>query len=261
MTENLVQEVQDADTSRLFPSLQSQEFWDANEHGKYSGINTLLRYNPSDKAGVLWLALVGEWPWCWIPTWGAGWRCIEETDLSGKNNVFILWYLGATTSFRCCGFVWIGVGGPCVGPVVWFWSSVSVHFLRRCFPLRQHKSRENFLDTSPHQCTVTILTWFLSSAIPHVWLMFIFLTWRRCWGQWPKLLTLHCWKANRQRWVFPVWLLWTPKLHLSLSVEIPVVVHGVPSSVFLPGRTRAPEVQTVSIILRWSQWSRNPGQT
>ena len=53
MTENLVQEVQDADTVLLFPSLQSQEFWDTNEHGKYSGINTLLRYNPSDKAGVL----------------------------------------------------------------------------------------------------------------------------------------------------------------------------------------------------------------
>ena len=23
----------------------------------------------------------------------------------GKNNVFVLWYLEATTSFRCCGFV------------------------------------------------------------------------------------------------------------------------------------------------------------
>ncbi|CAM9165294.1 unnamed protein product, partial [Rangifer tarandus platyrhynchus] len=30
----------------------TEEFWDASEHGKYSGINTLLRYNPSDKAGV-----------------------------------------------------------------------------------------------------------------------------------------------------------------------------------------------------------------
>ena len=40
-------------------------------------------------------------------------------------------------------------------------------------------------------------TWSLSSAIPHVWLMFIFLTWRRCWGQWPKLLTLLCWKGKQ----------------------------------------------------------------
>ena len=46
----------------LFPSLQSQEFWEANEHGKYSGFNTLLRYNPSDKAGVLWLAVVESGP-------------------------------------------------------------------------------------------------------------------------------------------------------------------------------------------------------
>ena len=138
---------------------------------------------------------------------------------------------------------------------------MSVCFLRRCFPLTQHKSPENFLDTSPHQCTVTILTWFLSSAIPHIWLMFIFLMWRRCWGQWPKLFTLLCWKIIRQLWVFPVWLLWTPNLHLSLSVEILVMEQVVPASVFLPGGTRAPEVQTVSIIVRWSHWSRNPGQT
>ena len=59
---------------------------------------------------------------------------------------------------------------------------------------------------------------------------------------------------------FPVWLLWTPNLHLSLSVEILVMEQGVPASVFLPAGTRAPEVQTVSVIVRWSQWSRNPGQ-
>ena len=59
---------------------------------------------------------------------------------------------------------------------------------------------------------------------------------------------------------FPVWLLWTPAVHLSLSVEILVKEQGVPASVFLPGGTRDPEVQTVSIIVRWSRWSRNPGQ-
>ena len=52
MTEKLVHEVQDADSS-LFPSLQSQESGEASEHGKYSGIITRLRYNPTDKAGVL----------------------------------------------------------------------------------------------------------------------------------------------------------------------------------------------------------------
>ena len=35
--------------------------------------------------------------------------------------------------------------------------------------------------------------------------------------------------------VFPVWLLWTPDLHLSLSVEILVMEQRVPASVFLPG--------------------------
>ena len=61
--------------------------------------------------------------------------------------------------------------------------------------------------------------------------------------------------------VFPVWLLWTPNLHLSLSVEILVMEQGVPASVFLPGSNRVPEVQTVSIIVRWAQGSRNPGHT
>ena len=60
--------------------------------------------------------------------------------------------------------------------------------------------------------------------------------------------------------VFPVWLLWTADLHLSLSVEILVMEQGVPASVFLPGGARAPQVKTMSIIVRWSQWSRNPGQ-
>lgn len=40
-------------TPHSVSSLQSQEFGEANEHGKYSGINPLLRYNPSDKSGVL----------------------------------------------------------------------------------------------------------------------------------------------------------------------------------------------------------------
>ena len=64
ITEDLVQKIQDAETLTLFSSLQSQESGEACEHGKYSGIIILLRDNPTDKGGVLWLALVGEWPWC-----------------------------------------------------------------------------------------------------------------------------------------------------------------------------------------------------
>ena len=62
ITEDLVQNIQDADTLTLFSSLQSQESGEAYEHGKYSGIINLLRDNPTDKGGLLWLALVGEWP-------------------------------------------------------------------------------------------------------------------------------------------------------------------------------------------------------
>ena len=64
VTEDLVQKTQEAETLTLFSSLQSQESGDACEHGKYSGIIILLRDTPTDKGGVLWLALVGEWPWC-----------------------------------------------------------------------------------------------------------------------------------------------------------------------------------------------------
>ena len=194
------------------------------------------------------------------PSLGVGWRCIEETDLSGKNNAFIRWYLEATTSFKCCGFVWIGVGGPCVGPVVWFWSSVSVCFLRSCFPPTQHKSPENFLNTSHHQCTVTIL--YLIPQFSHsLCLVNVhFPQVKKVLRTMAQALDPPVLKRQTDSvGVFPVWLLWTPNLHLSLSVEILVMEHWVPASVFLPGGTRAPEVQTVSITVRWSQWSRNPG--
>ena len=157
--------------------------------------------------------------------------------------------------------MWIGVGGPCVGPVVWFWSSVSVHFLRRCFPLTQHKSRENFLNTSHHQCTVTILylipqfshsSCLVNVHFPHM--KKVLRTMAQALD--PPMLKRQTDNVGE----FPVWLLWTPAVHLSLSVEILVKEQGVPASVFLPGGTRDPEVQTVSIIVRWSRWSRNPGQ-
>ena len=57
VTEDLVQKTQEAETLTLFSSLQSQESGDACEHGKYSGIIILLRDNPTDKGGVLWLWL------------------------------------------------------------------------------------------------------------------------------------------------------------------------------------------------------------
>jgi len=44
--------------------------------------------------------------------------------------------------------------------VVWFWNSVCVCFLRRCFPITQHKSTVNFLNTSNHHSSWLYITWF-----------------------------------------------------------------------------------------------------
>ena len=157
--------------------------------------------------------------------------------------------------------MWIGVGGPCVGPVVWFWSSVSVCFLRRCFPLTQQKSPENFLNTSHHKCTVPIFylipQFSLSSCLVNVHFPHV----KKVLRTMAQALDPPMLKSQTDNvGVFPVWLLWTLDLHLSLSIEILVMEQGVPASLFLPGGTRAPEVQTVSIIVRWSHWSRNPGK-
>lgn len=98
-----MQKIQDADTLTLFSSLQSQESGEANEHGKYSGIITLLRDNPTEKVGFSgsgWtVALMLD------SYLGSGCRCREEADLPGKNTVFVLWNLGATAAFRCFGCV------------------------------------------------------------------------------------------------------------------------------------------------------------
>ena len=157
--------------------------------------------------------------------------------------------------------MWIGVGGPCVGPVVSFWSSVSVCFLSRCFPLTQHRSPENFLNTSHHQCTVTIVYLIPQFSLSLCLVNVHFPQVKKVLRTMAQALDPRMLKRQTDHvGVFPVWLLWTPILHLSLSIEILVMEQGVPASVFLPGGTRAPEVQTVSVIVRWSQWSRNPGQ-
>ena len=94
-----------------------------------------------------------------------GCGCREETDLPGKNDAFVLGYLEATTSFRCCGFGWIRVGGPCVSPSgVILKFCVCVRCLWRCFPGTQHESTVNFLNTSHYHCTLAIHYLILSST-------------------------------------------------------------------------------------------------
>ena len=45
----------------------------------------LLRNNLADEGGAILPALVGEAPWCWIPTWGEGWEYREETDAQERT--------------------------------------------------------------------------------------------------------------------------------------------------------------------------------
>ena len=197
------------------------------------------------------------------PYLGCG-REVQRRDyLPGKNNVFVLWYLEATTWFRCCGFVRIGVGGPCVAPVVWFWSSVSVCVSSGDVSLLHSKSHlwtfQTLLITTI-QCLY--ITWFFpqlshSSCLVHIHFPHVKKVLRTV----AQALDPPMLKSQTENLgVFPVWLPWTPKLHLSLSIEILVMEQGVPASVFLPGGTRAPQVQTVPIVVRGSQWSGNPEQ-
>ena len=68
----------------------------------------------------------------------------DKRRISQKENVCGLWYLDTATSFRCVGL------GPMCEPMQCDSKAVCVCFLRRCFPLIQHKSTVNFLNTSYH---------------------------------------------------------------------------------------------------------------
>jgi len=88
---------------------------------------------------------------------------------------------------------------------------------------------------SPLHTGYILLDSFLNSSIPQVWLIFIFFKWRWYWEKWPKLLTFKVEKPNWEPKVVPVWLLCTPNLHWSLSLEILVMEKVVPASMFMPG--------------------------
>ena len=114
----------------------------------------------------------------------------QETNLLGKSNVCVLWSLETITSFWCCGFVWIKAGGTCVSPRGMI-LKLCVCVAQEIFPsytaqvncqLSKHFSSP--LDTGypPPDSS-------LNSAIPQLWLIFIFLRWRWCTDKWPKLLS------------------------------------------------------------------------
>ena len=109
------------------------------------------------------LALIGECPDGGFLL-GVRAGCSEKRLISQERTMSFLWNLEATTSFRCCGCVWIRFGGSRVSPSGMILElCVCMCFLRRRFPLTQHKSTVNFLNTSHHHCTLTIHYLILSS--------------------------------------------------------------------------------------------------
>ena len=144
--------------------------------------------------------------------------------------------------------------------VVWFWSCVYV-FPRTCFPLTQHKSTENFLNTSHHAGPWLYITWFFpqlshSSSLVNIHFPQTEMLLKNGPSSWPPR-----WKSQTENLgVVPVCLLWTPDLHRSLSWG---PSHGSRGSLHLYlylDVLAAPEVQTVPIIIKLAQWSQNLGQ-
>ena len=165
-----------------------------------------------------------------------------------------------TTSFRCWGFVWIRFWGPYVGPCFVILKLCVCVFPHKMFP--SYTSQVNcelskhFL--SPLHIDYTLPDSFLNLVIPQIWLIFIFLNWRWHWGKRSKVRPpiLNIQTENLR--VVPVWQLWTPDLHWSLSHAI--LTHGAMRSLHLCPCLEgigAPEVQTMPIIRRWAQWSWN----
>ena len=126
-------------------------------------LNTVNIQGSSLCWGIL-TALFGELPWCWIPPGDVGWGCREETDDPGKNSVCVLWSLKQLHHLDAVGLCESGFGAHVWAHVVWFWNSVCVFLLRRCFPLTEHKSTGNFLNTSHHHHTLDIHYLILSST-------------------------------------------------------------------------------------------------
>ena len=104
--------------------------------------------------------------------------------------------------------------------------------------------------------------WAIRESIPQHSLILIFLRWRWQLDKWPKVLTSY-WKSQTEYLgLIQIWLFWMSKLLLPVSHVILSHVergswHLYPSLEVLAG----PGVQIlpVIIIIRWAQWSKNPG--
>ena len=262
MTENLVQEFQDADNSLCFLL--------SNHRNSGTQMNTVNIQGSTLCWGTIHLIRLGFSDWLWLESgpdagsllgvraWGA------EKRLISQERTMSLFYGTWKQLHRLDAVGWWESG---LGAHVWAqWydsealclcvSSGDVSLLHS----KSHLWTFQTLLITTTQCVY--ITWFFpqlshSSCLvnihfPHVKKVL------RTMSQAPDAPMLKSQTENLG--VFPVWVLWSPDLHLSLSVEILVMDQGVPASVFLPGGTRAPQVQTMSSTVRWSQWSRNPGQ-
>ena len=149
--------------------------------------------------------------------------------------------------------------GPMCGPMCCYSETLCVCFLRRYFPLTKHKTAVNCLNTSHHHWTLSIYSWLFpqlshSSSLVNIHFPQMEMVLRKT-AQALDLLSGQA-KLGTYGWSQCICsgLLTQPWDPESWS-------KGVLASPFMPRGTRPPEVQIVSIIVRWAQWSWNPGQT
>ena len=198
MTEYLVQEVEDADTSLCFLL--------SSHRNSGTPVNTVNIQGSTLCWGTIHLIKLGFSDWLWLESGpdagsllgvraGGAWK-----RLISQDRIMSLFY-GTWKQLHHLDAVGLCESG--LGAHVWAQWCDSDALCLCVFPQEMFSSytaqvtcelSKHFL--SPLPTDYTLLDSFLSSAIPHVWLIFIFLKWRRCWGQWPKLLTILCWKAK-----------------------------------------------------------------
>ena len=149
----------------------------------------MLRYN-LEGGGALLMALVGEAPWSWVPKGAEGCGCRGETDLPGWTMTVFYGPWKQLHHLDVVGLCESGLGFHVWAHVMWFWISVwvyvCVYILRDVSLLAQVKCELSKHFSSPLHTGYTLHDSFLSSAIPQVWLMFIFLRWRWCWTKCPN---------------------------------------------------------------------------
>ena len=156
------------------------------------------------------------------------------------------------------GFCESDMGAHVWAHVLWFWNSMCV-FPQEILP--SYKTQDS-CELSQHFSSPLDIVYILpdsslNSAIPQVWLISFPSNGdgaeKNSPSSWPPKWTSQLGTYGWSQCICSGLLTqpWDPE---SWS-------KGVLASPFMPRGTRPPEVQIVSIIVRWAQWSWNPGQT